>query len=351
MSATPVIATTGARTPLGLSAPASAAALRAGLNGVKRHPFMVDREGEPMPLAPDLELETGTTGTDRFSAILESAIREACASLDGVSTTRPRVPAFVALPEPRPGFTAGDADAILSALPDLASLPIRVSELHPFALGHAGGLIALQSASEWIRSGTSELCLVAGVESYFEPATMDWLEGRRQLAVTNAPSPFIPGEAAGACLVMSDRLAARLGLSPLATVLTVANGWEDNRMGTQTVCTGEGLAATLAGAFGDLPAPRAADDVICDVNGERYRGEEWGLACLRLAPWVQDPSTYRAPADGLGDLGAAFGPVSLTLACEAGARGYANGPLTLIWSSSERGDRAAALLEIPGLDG
>jgi 3-oxoacyl-[acyl-carrier-protein] synthase-1 len=53
------------------------------------------------------------------------------------------------------------------------------------------------------------------------------------------------------------------------------------------------------------------------------------------------------PADCWGDIGAASGPLFANLAVAAGLRGYAKGPRTLIWASSERGDRAAAVVLTP----
>ena len=44
-------------------------------------------------------------------------------------------------------------------------------------------------------------------------------------------------------------------------------------------------------------------------------------------------------------MGAASGPLFAMLACQAFARGYSNGPRTMLWASSEGGRRGAAVLE------
>lgn len=88
--------------------------------------------------------------------------------------------------------------------------------------------------------------------------------------------------------------------------------------------------------------------MICDINGERYRGEEWGFVCLRLSQYFDDPTAYDSPADCWGDMGAASGPLFIMLACQAIARGYAKGPRALLWTSSEGGLRGAAVIETLG---
>ena len=61
-------------------------------------------------------------------------------------------------------------------------------------------------------------CLVGGMESYFHPDTMEWLDANRQLAGSVSRSGFVPGEGAGFCLLMAEQVMARLGLKPLARV-------------------------------------------------------------------------------------------------------------------------------------
>ncbi len=81
------------------------------------------------------------------------------------------------------------------------------------------------------------------------------------------------------------------------------------------------------------------------MNGERYRGNEYGFAVLGAPRVVPRCSRFcEAPADCWGDLGAACGPLCACMAIEARTRGYAKGPRTLIWASSEGGQRGAAVL-------
>jgi 3-oxoacyl-[acyl-carrier-protein] synthase-1 len=197
-----------------------------------------------------------------------------------------------------------------------------------------------------IQQGTFEACLVGGVDSYFQPDTMEWLDENRQLAGADARSAFVPGEGAGFCLVMTDQARKRLGLGNLARVLAVAVGSETKLIKTSDICLGAGLTAVVRSAVRGLGLPsETVNAVICDINGERYRGEEWGFTCLRLSRYFDDPTAYWSPADCWGDMGAASGPLFAMLACQAAMRSYSKGPRTMLWASSEGGLRAAALLD------
>jgi 3-oxoacyl-[acyl-carrier-protein] synthase-1 len=310
------------------------------------HPFMIDRLGDPMPGALDAKLDPGLMGPDRLLALAESALREACGPLGERPGNHLRLPVYLALPELRPGFTERDAEAVRSGLERLDGLPVDMAQVEISAKGHAAGLAVLKIAVEKIENGAFEACLVGGVESYFHPDTMEWLDENRQLAGADARSAFVPGEGAGFCVLMSERTCRRRGLDPLARVAGEAVGRETKLIKTSDICFGEGLTDAVRSAVAALSPPvQTISDVFCDINGERYRGEEWGFVCLRLPEYFDQPTAYQSPADLWGDTGAASGPLFAMLACRAAAKGYAKGPRTLLWASSEGGLRSAAVLE------
>jgi 3-oxoacyl-[acyl-carrier-protein] synthase-1 len=340
------IITNGARTPLGLQAAPSAAAVRAAISGMREHPFMVDRLGNPIVGALDHQLDPTLMGPDRLLALAGPALHEACMPLRDAPGMYRRLPLYLGLAEFRPGFSERDVEQVEHGLGQSVGLPIKLSEVSVFAQGHAAGLIALKMAADQIQQEACEACLVGGVDSYFHPDTLEWLDENRQLAGSEARSAFVPGEGAGFSLLMAERAWKRLGVGASARVLTVAVDRETKLIKSSDICLGEGLTATVRTAITGLPFRAAPiNEVICDINGERYRGEEWGFVCLRLSQYFDDPSAYRSPADCWGDMGAASGPLFAMIACQAAARGYAKGPRSMLWASSERGLRAAAVLE------
>src|SRR5262245_36838322 len=348
MASSVFIGANGARTPLGLRAAPSAAALRAGISGMRERPLLVDRPWTLRPAAFDSKIETVLTGPDRLLALARSAFYEVCAPFRSSRPLRLRLPLYLGLPELRPGFSRPDGEAVRDGIVGLDELPIELLDVKVFTEGHSAGLLALATATEQIRQESLEMCLVGGVDSYFHPDTIQWLDRNRQLAGGDMRSAFVPGEGAGFCLVASGRALERLGITALARVVAVAIGKETRLIKTEDICLGEGLTKTVQIAVGSLATGETINEVICDINGERYRGEEWGFVCLRLSQHFDDPTNYLSPADCWGDMGAASTPLFAMLACQAGERGYAKGPRTMLWASSEGGLRGAAVLETLG---
>jgi 3-oxoacyl-[acyl-carrier-protein] synthase-1 len=350
MNANPVyIVATGVRTPAGLQAAPAAAAMRAGISVLREHPFMIDQAGEPMRGALDPELDPGVMGPARLLALAETALREACLPFSEKGDYLFRLPVFLGLPEFRPGFTPQDAERVRTGLTRFNGLPVALQEVNIFARGHAAGLLALAKAVEQMQQGNIEACLVGGVDSYFHPDTMEWLDRNRQLGGTVSRSGFFPGEGAGFCLLMAWRTCKKLGLNAQIKVRSVVTGKETKLIKTEDVCLAEGLSAAVGKAVRALqPREQRINDIICDLNGERYRGEEWGIVCLRMSQFFDDSTAYVSPAECWGDMGAASGPLFAMLVCQAAARGYSKGPRTMLWASSEGGDRAVALLEAVG---
>lgn len=91
----------GARTCLGLSARASAAAVRAGVCRFLESNCLVDKWGEPMVTAAASYLAAGLRGSERFLALGLPALQEALAPLEALGSARPPVQLFLGLPEPR----------------------------------------------------------------------------------------------------------------------------------------------------------------------------------------------------------------------------------------------------------
>src|SRR5205823_4354081 len=97
----------GARTPVGLRAFPSAAAVRAGIGQIVEHPHMRDKAGDPFMVAMDPTLQDATRAA-RMYALATSALDEVLGELPVTASTR--VPIFLALPEKSPLFTARQAE-------------------------------------------------------------------------------------------------------------------------------------------------------------------------------------------------------------------------------------------------
>jgi 3-oxoacyl-[acyl-carrier-protein] synthase-1 len=335
----------GASTAVGRSAWSSAAAVRAGISGFAEHPYMIDQMGEPMRVAAAPWLDIGLAGIDRLEALLFPAIEQALAALDPARAAPLRVALSLGLPDARPGVVNDLASAIMTDLG--RKYGRQFIALAAFPHGHAAGLLALDAAMRKLADGEIDACVVAGVDSYIDPDTLEWLEASDQLhgaGELNNAWGFIPGEAAGALFIARKDIARQLQLAPLARVLRVGTALEPKSIKSGQVCIGAGLTQALRGALAGLPEGASVSDVYCDLNGEPYRADEYGFAAMRTKESFESVSLFTAPADCWGDVAAAGGPLHLALGVIAALKGYARGRLALVWASAERGERAAALL-------
>jgi 3-oxoacyl-[acyl-carrier-protein] synthase-1 len=259
---------------------------------------------------------------------------------------------LVALPEQRPGRSYNLESEFCIGLHASLEKVIQIEKVTADALGHAGGIVCMEQALSLISSGKIGICLVGGVESYLEVETLEWLDGLDQLHSESTIYGFCPGEGAGFCLLVSPELAGRLNLEASVELLSAGSAMETSRIKTEAICIGEGLSEAFKKALSGLPSESVrVDHIICDMNGERYRGSEFGFSMLRSSEYFAEESDFQTPADCWGDLGAASGPLFAILATYAAQKEYAPGPLTFLWASSEGGQRAAALLQATANDG
>jgi 3-oxoacyl-[acyl-carrier-protein] synthase-1 len=188
-----------------------------------------------------------------------------------------------------------------------------------------------------------EVAVAGGVDGYLEADTLDALEADRRLTREGVRGGFTPGEAAGAVVLASDAALQRAAAAPLAQVAGVATRIEQRSASDDAGLLGEALTEAVDAVCADL-AGALVDAVYCDINGERWRAEEWGFASLRLGRLFRDASRYVSASGEWGDVGAATGALGCVLAVEAMRRGYARGPRALLWGASWSGLRGALLL-------
>jgi 3-oxoacyl-[acyl-carrier-protein] synthase-1 len=337
----------GARTPVGLAAPTSAAAVRAGINRIGEHHYMIDKAGEPMIVARAAYISDEVRGVERFAELAWPAVQEALAPLSRLAGTLPPIPFITGLPAPRPGLPKNLAEEFANRLQSLSNQFRQFSEIATISCGHSAGLMAIEEGCRRIRNENIEFCFAGGVDSYLEPETLEWLDEEEQLHSEKNKWGFAPGEGAGFCLLASSRAVEKYRLAALGKVLAAATAKETNLIKTASVCVGEGLTKAFKQVLPVLAAPeQKVDQTVCDMNGERYRADEYGFTTVRTSEYFAEPGNFLAPADRWGDVGAASGPLFVNLAVYAGLRKYAKGPMTLVWTSSEGGERAAALIEV-----
>jgi 3-oxoacyl-[acyl-carrier-protein] synthase-1 len=339
----------GARCAVGLDAESAAAAIRASISGVAEHPFLRDAVGEHVLCGCDPVIDPTIMGGERLVHLARHAVGQTLRKLSHVHARARGIRVFLALPEPRPGFSPADAQFVERGLASPNGEGAVAFKVERFGEGHAGALAALAAAAERIWGGSDEIYVVAGVDSYLHARTIKWLDSERLLARADVRSGFPPGEAAAAIALAGDAVRRQLGLASLARVRGVACTLERRSRDSDEGLFGEALTDAILQASAGLALPgEMITDVYGDINGERARTEDWGFALMRTSERFRDGTRYIAPVAECGDIGAATAAFACVLAVRAWQRGYARGMRALVWSGSWGGLRAAAVLEREG---
>jgi 3-oxoacyl-[acyl-carrier-protein] synthase-1 len=337
----------GARTPVGLNLAAATAAVRAGLAEFNEHEYMVDYRGDSIIVAKDALLSADDPVALRVSTLASSAIEEAVVPLlQTENSLDRRFHLLLGLPAPRPGVAASLPDQVAGAIVEALGSKVSLGTVEVISHGHGAGLLAISKSLRQLAAEDDDLFLIAAGDSYMDADTMDWLQENDQLHTVDNPRGFIPGEAAGAVVLCNARTSRALGLRCFGAVSAVGVANEENLIKTGGLCLGHGLTQAIDTALAELPHGERVHKVICDMNGEPYRADEYGYARVRTSKAFWSPSDFSTPADCWGDVGAASGVLFIGLACTAAARQACYGSHVLVWTSSENGIRTAALLDV-----
>ncbi len=344
-----VIIKCGNRTPVGSRAALTACGVRAGFARILIHPEFIDETWESIRLGVVDDLQEGLLNHEQFRELALSAFEETISILSDIKTPLGQIPVFIGLPENRPGLFHHTDKVLESALAELGK-PFKTDLTFSFIHnGHTSGLIALEKAKALLK--THSFCIIGGVESYHTASTLEWLEmDKKRLLCSTNNDGFVPGQAAGFCLLTTKDTAEKDGLEYFAEVLAIASTEEETEFDTGKNPSGKGLTQAMRSVLNVLPEDSKIDQVYCSLNGESYYTLEYSHAMLYLAKYFKDVNDFIAPFACWGDIGAATAPVFISLIVESNRKKYAKGPYNLITTSSLGKSRACALFKLPDVN-
>jgi 3-oxoacyl-[acyl-carrier-protein] synthase-1 len=328
----------GAVTPVGASAAVAMAAVRAGVTRISLDPNAADLgDSDASNVARIGHLDVDEPG-ERGKALIQLAVEQAVASVPSGRIGSIRV------------WTAGPSSPDNTLV--IAKVLADRLRLVPASVEHVGGhgssaLLAVERACAALRDGSVDWALIAGFDLRTDPESI--AAGVRAGRVIGPERSWghVPGEGAAALLLASERVVQRR--ENHTALVAVASANEPQPLGSNSPCLGKGLTEAATQALSALPPGTRAARVLCDLNGERHRADEWGFTVTRIGNHLRDPSAFESPATAWGDCGAANGLLLLGLAAAAGARGEGAGDCLLVWTSSDGPERAAALVQLPTL--
>lgn len=331
----------GARAATGLDALQVTMSARADRLRV-RGSHMLDRAGEPIGVCRLPSIGDATQGIDRLLALAAPAFVQAARALEPERRGQP-LPVFVALPDKaRPGFDPRVPQHFLRALEGLVGVPFDHARSKLVLACRAGGAEAFEHALAALERG-ADLALVGGVDSYFDPDVLDWLDGELRLHSMSTENGFIPGE--GAAFVALARRGAAGGRARLCEVLAAATEHEPHPWPSPEPRLGLAMQSALERAARPLgAAARMVDHALSDVTNERHRVDEWQTAMLRAYEVFTPEATHEQPLLSTGDVGAASVPMLAAIVATRFATGCATGPRALLAAHSDGSLRGAVLV-------
>lgn len=316
----------GMVTPLGESAAACCAAIRAGL--------MRFVELDSSPLSDGQRVVVSTTGVkqtgaDRLIALLRGALSDLAshsAEIDG-----DRAAAILALPA-RGGIDEAEFLALVSRAFDAPAVFKRTIIV---CADETGVLSALAELAPAVASGVITRVLVAAVDSLVEPDSLRALHQAERLKTKDRFDGMIPGEAAVALL-----------LEPGGAVCLSSPAVEQEReLAYDDVADGRALSAAMRKTLG---AEQTVRLLVSDMNGEIARAEELSYATGRV---MQGDFSIWHPADSVGACGAAATALNVAVAARGIQQGYARSDAVLITASGGRQRGTVLVRAVAGATG
>jgi 3-oxoacyl-[acyl-carrier-protein] synthase-1 len=204
----------------------------------------------------------------------------------------------------------------------------------------------LHKAQHLLATGQFVRCIVGGVDACTDGRYMAAAHHFNALKAGDQAAGFQPGEAAAFIMVESEPDARARGADILARIDAAAIGSETIGRTSGKPALGLGLADTIERCLGALQDGSKIGWIMADLNGDAFRGNDWGYALVRLMPRHRylGECPLVIPAEAFGEIGAAGGPVAVCMGVRAFARGYAPAPSALAWLSSYAGSRGAFVI-------
>jgi 3-oxoacyl-[acyl-carrier-protein] synthase I len=338
-----VVASIGARTPLGRDALSTAMLLRTGMPAMSHAP-LCDSAGEAITMCFDPTQPPFAGAGERAGALASAALEEALAAW-GPATPSLRARVVLCLDAEPNGGGAARGGAVVEALTARSRHLMPESTLEICARGAAGAAFALPGALAALSSHEIDAVVLGGAHSDYDPEAIAELERSGRLFSPQNLDALIPGESAAFAVLTREDVARRVGLEPRARLCAVGSAVDAVRLDNdESAYAAKGLTSAVKQAVEQLGPDERVGWGLCDHTFELHRIREWQAMMTRTHASWGEPLSIDAPAQRIGHLGAAALPLFVVLGAEGFRRGFAPAPILLAFAGSDGGERGAILL-------
>ncbi|MEN8178386.1 MAG: hypothetical protein ABFS39_07145 [Pseudomonadota bacterium] len=327
----------GMVTGVGLTSAVSCAAIRCAIDNFQETRFM-DKGGEWI-MGCEVPLEEPWRGKTKLIKMLSTALFELFEKHPKLNTEE--VPLLLCLSEhDRPGRVIDDDNTFFISLLDEMEIEFH-EKSRVIAQGRVSVSVALARARELIYKKTVPQVIIAGVDGLLVGSGLSVYEDRERLLTSQNSNGFIPGEAAAAILVSRPVTDGE----PHLICNGLGFGVEPSTIDSDLPFRADGFVQAIQEVTADAGCSLGdVDFQIASVSGEQYWFKEASLSVLRTLRERKEEFDIWHPADCIGEVGAAIGPVMLSVALTAAKKGYAPGKNVICYLSNDDGKRAATIL-------
>lgn len=331
------ITATGLVTGVGLSAPATCAAIRSAIDNFQETRFM-DKGGEWI-LGCEVPMEKPWRGRTKLIKMAAAAISEILQSRPEIKTAE--TPLLLCLAEhSRPGRIINDDTRFFLDLQEEVGVEFSDQSL-VIAAGHVAVAVAFKHAREMIHQLGVKHILVAACDTMLVAPTLAHYEKGERLLTSENSNGFIPGEAGAALLVEPDHNSAQGVLKCEGLGFAVETATVDS----EEPFRAEGLTAAIKDSLQDAGCDMGDLDFrICDISGEQYYFKEAALALSRTLRKRKEEFDIWHPADCVGEVGSAQGLIMLAILKTACEKDYSKGFRMFAHMGNDDGKRSCLVL-------
>lgn len=327
----------GMVTAVGLSAAATTAALRAGVDGFAETQFV--GPGDEWLIGAAVPLPRAWIGVKRLAHLAAGAIVDA---LDGQLYAVADMQIILCLAEEdHPGTPIRDAQAFGGQVLSYAGLP-AATKLHLVRHGRPSGIVALERVRRMFQRGEAEQAIIVGVDTLLTAPSISHYLRCERLLCKGVANGFIPGEAAAAILCQAGP-PRHFALGGLGLTREQAYLYNPDEAPLRGEAMAQAYRDAMDGAgytdFGHM------DFRITDLTGEAYFFKQSALAMQRTMRLHRDVTPVWSPTDCIGNVGAAVVPLMVGWALTAFERGYQPGEVVLIEATGDTGACGTAVLQ------
>lgn len=343
------VAGIGMLTPVGINTAMTTASIQAGISqySVTEY-FTADEKPITMACVPEefftsmeVEIDEGRQYGEQYDHIIKMAIvalREAVAQ----QSIKDPVPLILAMPEPNDDAGHIPTELLIKNLVNQEDLPLSAERVRCIHTGRAAGLQALELAFRYLYETGERFVLIGGSDSFLSYPRLDTLDPERLNATGNMDS-FTPGEGAAFILLTRKPQFALVENGHMVVLHPPGIAEEPGYIQSEENYLGDGLDQAFKQALKGHTGP-GIQTIYSSMNGERYWSKEYGVALIRNKDCFEEEYKIEHPADCLGDLGAATGPMLMGLAAETLLK-QVNQNSSIVYSSSDSAWRGAVRVE------